>query len=214
MLAAQHIVFAGGGTAGHLFPGINVARALAAKYPQLKITFAGTGKPFERHAVSAAEFAYLKMPSHPFPTRARDALRFLTDNISGYYSASRFLRRQESALVVGLGGYASVPMCRAAARAGVPYLLLEQNVTPGRATRYLASRAAAVCTSFVETARHLRRDVNVQHTGNPIDQRMAEAPAVSESRSKRRRVRRLLVLGGSNGSQSLNEQAPRALYKS
>ena len=94
MLAAQHIVFAGGGTAGHLFPGINVAWHLAAKYPRLKITFAGTGKPFERHAVVEAGFAYLTMPAHPFPTRARDALRFVTDNISGYYSASRFLRQQ------------------------------------------------------------------------------------------------------------------------
>ena len=109
----RHIVLAGGGTAGHLHPGLNVAKALAERHPELKIIFAGTGKPTERHAVAEAGFAYLAMPSQPFPTRARDALRFVTDNITGYYAASWFLRHHDVAMVVGLGGYASVPMCRA-----------------------------------------------------------------------------------------------------
>ena len=70
--------------------------------------------------------------------------------------------------MVGLGGYASVPMARAAIRRDVPLVLLEQNAVPGRATRWLARRATLVCTAFDETAAGLRCRCPVRVTGNPI----------------------------------------------
>ena len=135
MKRSFHLVFAGGGTAGHLFPGLAVAEQLAAAIPRLRITFAGSGKEFERRHVAAAGFDYCPLPCRPLPRRAREAVSFVLENFVGYLAAKRFLKEEQVGAVVGLGGYASVPMGRAAVRRRIPLVLLEQNVLPGRATR-------------------------------------------------------------------------------
>ena len=97
----QHIVFAGGGTAGHLFPGLAVAHLLRRAHLAKPITFVGTGKTFERQHVAAAGHEYLVLPSRPFSRRVHEALLFLADNVSGYYAARRFLAAEGVTLVVG-----------------------------------------------------------------------------------------------------------------
>ncbi len=163
-----HIVFAGGGTGGHLFPGLAVADRLAAAVPKLRVTFCGGGKPFERERVARAGFEYFAMPTRPLPRGAREAVSFVIENLAGYLAAVRFLREERPAAVVGLGGYASVPMARAAAARGIPLVLLEQNAVPGKATRWLARRASLVCTAFEQTAERLRCECPVRVTGNPV----------------------------------------------
>ena len=221
------IVFAGGGTGGHLFPGLAVAQRLAATIPHLRITFCGVGKPFERRAVSHAGFDYMTLPARPLPNRAREAVAFVVENLASYLAASRFLRDEHVAAVVGLGGYASVPMARAASRGRVPLVLLEQNAVPGKATRWLARRAALVCTAFDETGDLLRCRCPVRATGNPV-----RSGFLTVARRERKELMegqdpsppsppspiphppsQLLVLGGSGGARSLNENVPRALYK-
>ena len=163
-----HIVFSGGGTGGHLFPGLAVAEQLSAMIPRVRITFCGGGKPFERQAATDAGFEYFALPSRPLPHAAREAVSFVVENLAGYLAARRFLREEHVSAVVGLGGYVSVPMARAASRRDVPLVLLEQNAVPGRATRWLARRATLICTTFAETAAGLRCRCPVRVTGNPI----------------------------------------------
>jgi len=131
------------------------------------------------------------------------------------------------AAVVGLGGYASVPMARAAARWHVPLVLLEQNAIPGKATRWLARRAALICTAFEQTGGLLRCRCPIRMVGNPI--RDGFCAKLRGRGSKLRKEReptqpnlpsiaplppsQLLVLGGSGGARALNENVPRALYK-
>ncbi len=210
----NHILFTGGGTAGHLFPGLAVADYLHRHAPQLRISFAGTGKSFEARYTEQAGFAYLRLPSRPFPRRAAEALRFVTENVAGYYAARRHLREQQVGLVVGLGGYASVPAARAAAAAGIPYLLLEQNAVPGRATRWLAPGASGVCSAFDGIRPYLKHGSRVRVTGNPLRRPFLERAFQPRNLPDRFAGRRtLLVMGGSGGAQTLNEQVPRALYK-
>jgi UDP-N-acetylglucosamine--N-acetylmuramyl-(pentapeptide) pyrophosphoryl-undecaprenol N-acetylglucosamine transferase len=210
----DHIVLAGGGTAGHLFPGLAVAEQLLRWAPGLRITFAGTGKPFETRQVRNSGFESFTLPCRPFPRKAREALRFVTDNFTGYYAARRFLRERNVSLVVGLGGYASVPMARAAAALRIPVVLLEQNAVPGRATRWLAPAAAMVCSAFEDVRPYLKAGCRVRVTGNPLRREFFEnrAPAriLPDGLGGKRK---LLVLGGSGGAQVLNEQVPLALYK-
>lgn len=222
-----NIVFAGGGTGGHLFPGLAVAEELAAKVPSMRITFAGSGKPFERHHVSAAGFEYYALPCRPLPRgsdrmRVREAFSFVVENVAGYLAAKRFLAEEQVDAVVGLGGYASVPMGRAAARRRIPLALLEQNIVLGKANRWLARSARLVCTSFDETESQFNVRCPVRMTGNPIRSSTPNArgrlptclrdqagwqPAPHSARPT------LLVLGGSGGARALNENVPRALYK-
>jgi UDP-N-acetylglucosamine--N-acetylmuramyl-(pentapeptide) pyrophosphoryl-undecaprenol N-acetylglucosamine transferase len=136
-----------------------------------------------------------------------DSLRFVADNARGWRQAARYLREHRVDAVVGLGGYASYPMARAAHSLDVPLILLEQNALPGRATRQLASRARLVCLALEEARRHLLAAGPVRVTGNPVRQ-VGPWPARASSDK-----RRLLVLGGSQGSESLNTAVPRALAR-
>ncbi len=209
----HHIILAGGGTAGHLFPGLAVAEALAASGLMLQLTVFGSGKPFEREHVATAGHDYVPLRCRPLPTHPGEAWRFLADNLSGYYTARRFLRQNDVSLIVGLGGYASAAATRAAASRRIPYILLEQNVVPGKATRWLASRATAICAGFVEARAHLRVAARVRVTGTPVRSEFARLGCPLAPGADRGLPPRLIVLGGSGGSRTLNENVPRAIYK-
>ena len=144
-----------------------VAERLAAEAPPIRITFAGTGREFERRRVAEAGFDYLPLPSRPWPKRLREAIPFLLDNWAGFRTAAQFLRQQGVQVVVGLGGYASVPTARAAIALRLPLVLLEQNAIPGRATRWLARSATLVCTAFHQAHPHLPAQCHFRTTGNP-----------------------------------------------
>ena len=107
------------------FPGLAVAQKLAADRPGVQITFAGTGKPLEAELVDAAGFDYLPLSSRPLPRKASEAFSFVVENMAGYFAAGRFLDDECVAGVVGLGGYASVPLGRASARRRLPLVLLD-----------------------------------------------------------------------------------------
>jgi UDP-N-acetylglucosamine--N-acetylmuramyl-(pentapeptide) pyrophosphoryl-undecaprenol N-acetylglucosamine transferase len=203
------IIFAGGGTGGHLFPGLAVAEKLAANRPGMQISFVGTGKPLERRHVLSAGFEYMALPSRPLPRRASDAIPFVFENVAGYFAAGRLLDEENIAGVVGLGGYASVPMGHAAARRRLPLILLEQNVVLGKANRWLSRFASLICTSFEPGEQHIPARCAVRWTGNPT----RSLTAADTESLPCDPPRRLVVLGGSGGARSLNENVPRALYK-
>ena len=147
MTRSTHIVFAGGGSTGYLHPGLAVASCLQQRLPHVRITFAGTGKAFERHSVRANGFNYVAMPSQPIPRNPFRAMRFITDNVAGYWASRWYLKEHHVSLVVGLGGYASAPSVRAATSRGIPTVMLEQNAVPSHVTRWLAQSADMICAA-------------------------------------------------------------------
>lgn len=219
MPAAPHVLFAGGGAVGHLAAGLAVAEHLHRQLPTAEITFAGSGKVRERHAVRSAGFQYVAVPSQPTPQNPLQAVRFVTDAVAGYCAARWMLREQQIALVVGLGGSVSATVVRAAVARGVPVVMLEQNAVPCRTTRWLSHAAAMVCAGFAEVRPHLHVQAPVTVTGNPVRSDFEELhrryrkldDSGSPLLAGATRPRRLVVLGGSSGGRSLNAAAPRAL---
>jgi len=205
---ATHIVFTGGGTLGHLFPGLATAEEISRRYPDARITFAGGGKPSELRHVTEAGFEYLALPCRPMPRGPLQALSFVAENLAGYLGAKRFIKENDVDAVVGLGGYASAPMARAAIAREIPLVLMEQNSVPGKTTRWLARYATLICAAMAKTRANLRCRCEVQVTGNPIRQVEAFSPHIAQETD-----RRLVIIGGSGGARSLNENVPRALYK-
>jgi len=208
-LSGPHIVFSGGGTGGHLFPGLAIAERLRDTVPGLRITFCGSGKRFERQHVFAAGFDYRGFPCRPRPSTLGEAWRFLKDHRRGMQMAFDYIQSERVSLVVGLGGYASLPMGRAAARRGVDLVLLEQNAVSGRTTRWLSSSANLVCLSIAQAKSQLRGSVAVKVTGNPVRRGFTDVPL----HVRTPRPQRLVVLGGSQGADDLNQYVPRALHK-
>lgn len=200
-------VFAGGGSGGHLFPAIAVARELLRRDPEARIVFVGGQRPVDAHILGHETFERRVIRAASSADLRRNPLRFAWRNWRGYREAVRWLRGVQPRVVVGCGGYASVPAALASSRLTIPLVLLEQNVVPGRATSCLARRAAAVCTSFEETTSLLPAGSRVVVTGNPVRAEIAAlahrgfpftASRAGEGASL------LLVLGGSQGAGSVN----------
>jgi UDP-N-acetylglucosamine--N-acetylmuramyl-(pentapeptide) pyrophosphoryl-undecaprenol N-acetylglucosamine transferase len=204
MNTTTHIVFSGGVTGGHLFPGLAVAEQILRQALDTKITFCGPGGTLDRTEVARAGYEYFELPCPRAPQRFWRFPRFAQRMLQGQWAADAFLRRNDVSAVVGLGGFGSAPMALAAARRSVPLVLLEQNTVLGRANRRLSRKAQALCLAFEDTE-HVPAGVNrITHvTGNPIR-------STFEAR-QRARNRVLLVLGGSGGARALNEAMPRAI---
>lgn len=219
MASPLHIVFAGGGSAGRLYPGLAVATHVRERLPGVEITFVGGGKAFERHPVRAAGFNYVTLPSQPVPRNPFLAMRFITDNVAGYWASRWYLKEHQASLVVGLGGYASAATVRAAHSREIATVLLEQNAVPSPVTRWLARSADVVCAGYDETRAHFAPDAPIVVTGNParhtFERMFHEQGAGSGEQvvSAGPRPSRLVVIGGADGAKSINEYMPRALQR-
>ena len=206
-----HIVFAGSCTRGRLHPGLAVAAHLAERVPDAVLTFVGGTRSADRHVIRAAGFRHAKLPSQPAPQSALHAVRFVTDNVAGYWAARWFFKEKKVSAVVGLGGAASAPAVRAAISRGIPVVLLEQNLVPGRVTRWLARSARAVCAGFEETRNYFPSAVRLSVTGNPTRASFEQLYCRINKHEQRGPGKRLVILGGSGRCGSINQHMPRAL---
>lgn len=199
--------FAGGGTGGHLFPGLAVAGAIRARDPQSRIVFVGSERSIEHDLVARHGFEHLGLSSEPLTRLKRNPLAFFWRNWRAYRSAIRLLKREVPVAVIGLGGFASAPLILAAHRLKIPGILLEQNSIPGRSTRWLSRWANAVCLSYAESASYFHARVIKHLTGNPVRAEIVQLRknATHARPESKPRPPSLLVLGGSQGAQPLNE---------
>ncbi|RME77013.1 MAG: UDP-N-acetylglucosamine--N-acetylmuramyl-(pentapeptide) pyrophosphoryl-undecaprenol N-acetylglucosamine transferase [Planctomycetota bacterium] len=209
------VVLAGGGTAGHLFPGLAVLDALADRHPgPVEAWLFGTGRTAERRGMAGTRVRQERLPAPRPPRRPTGWPRFALQLLRALAHTRSRLRAIEPDLVIGLGSYAAVAPGLAAHRLGIPLLLLEQNAVPGRAVRLLAPRAERVFVPWEETAHALGATARCEIAGNPV------RPAV-RTRPPRAVARRrlglspaapvLLVAGGSQGAHALNRAVAEAL---
>jgi UDP-N-acetylglucosamine--N-acetylmuramyl-(pentapeptide) pyrophosphoryl-undecaprenol N-acetylglucosamine transferase len=195
--SGRHVVVAGGGTGGHLFPGIALAETLAAR--GVRVTFVGTAAGIEVRAVPAAGFPLRLIPGAQVRGGGIGrAVRGIGATALGVLRARALLRELGPDLVVGVGGYASVATVVAARLGGTPIVLLEQNTVPGVASRTLGRLAGRVCVGFEEAARFFPAGRAV-HTGNPVRAAVLRAAPTGHATPG------LLVFGGSQGARRLND---------
>jgi UDP-N-acetylglucosamine--N-acetylmuramyl-(pentapeptide) pyrophosphoryl-undecaprenol N-acetylglucosamine transferase len=210
---ALRVVIAGGGTGGHLYPGIAVARELLARQPDAQISFAGTAKGIEARVVPREGFALDLIRSgglkgKSIADRARGAWLLPL----GLADSWRIVSRRAPGLVIGVGGYSSGPVVLVAALRGVPAMLLEQNAVPGLTNRLLARVVQAAAVTFDSTQAFFGSKAFV--SGNPVRPEFFSAgPNQEPARDVQATVTRVLVFGGSQGAHALNvamvEAAPQ-----
>jgi UDP-N-acetylglucosamine--N-acetylmuramyl-(pentapeptide) pyrophosphoryl-undecaprenol N-acetylglucosamine transferase len=195
------VVIAGGGTGGHLYPGIAVARELLARRPDAVITFAGTARGIESRVIPREGFELdtLRSTGLKGTSLAARIRGLLLIPLSGA-DAWSILSRRSPALVIGVGGYSSGPVVLTAALRRIPTLLLEQNAIPGLTNRLLARAVTAAAVTFESTAAYFGRRAIV--AGNPV-----RAEFLSENLAPGVRTAgpwRLLIFGGSQGAHAIN----------
>lgn len=209
------VVIAGGGTGGHLFPGIAVAQEFMARNPQNRILFVGTGKPFELSVISEAGFAHKRITAEGIKRRGllNQAVAILKIP-KGIIESAKILKRFGPNIVVGVGSYAAGPLAMAAYLLKIKIVLHEQNLLPGITNRILSRLANRVYVSFNDTAKVLNSR-KTHFTGNPVRkeilQSIVEQKDIRKADSKKRKPFTVLVIGGSQGAHSINMAFMEAL---
>jgi UDP-N-acetylglucosamine--N-acetylmuramyl-(pentapeptide) pyrophosphoryl-undecaprenol N-acetylglucosamine transferase len=201
----QTVLFAGGGSGGHLSPGLAVAEALQKIQPATRTLFACSRRDIDHTMLAEAGVRHVAIPASPLALRPAGAVRYMRDYRLGRSSASRLLAAEQVDRVLALGGFVSAPVAGAAARLGIPVILLNLDAVPGKANRWIARRCSAVW-SAVETPS--RRGFDNRIVGMPIRQ-CATAPA--DAADCRRELGldpqrpTLLVTGASQGAGTIND---------
>ncbi|NIT35953.1 MAG: undecaprenyldiphospho-muramoylpentapeptide beta-N-acetylglucosaminyltransferase [candidate division Zixibacteria bacterium] len=208
------IVIAGGGTGGHLFPGLATAEALTALVPEASITFVGTGRPVEERALAGKAYGYLILPA-PRLERNLHPLNLLMPVRFAWAvaRAARLLRKLRAALVIGTGGYGSAPVIVASRLRRTPTIILEQNIIPGLTNRALSRLATLACLAFEPSRDWLAAGVKAVVTGNPV-RPVRDAGDVAGARARLgldAETFTAFVFGGSLGARRLVKAAREAL---
>lgn len=206
------VLFAGGGTAGHVFPALATARALCDLDPELEPVFIGVEDRLEAKLVPAAGFRLHTISTPSIPRRLSPGLLKVPGALRRSIARSMALaREEEAAAVVTFGGYVSFPVARAAWKLALPLVVHEQNAVPGLANRIAARWADRIAVSVPGSALRFRRSERCAVTGNPVREEIADL-----DRDARRAQARegfglrpdrptLLVFGGSQGARSINQ---------
>lgn len=208
----KRVLFAGGGTGGHLYPGLTLAERLRTE--GLEIHFFGALGGVEADIVPRFGFPLHLVKAGKLSRKPLEALRGLLETAVGFAQCLGWLLHHRPNLIVGTGGFASAPVALAGTVLGVRLLVLEQNAVPGKVTRLLARFARHVCVQFPESARWLPGGKTLV-TGNPI---RADILACSRADGRKRlgldpEKPCLLVTGGSQGAVSLNRAVLHSLER-
>ena len=205
------ILLAGGGTAGHVFPALAVARELSARADDVEVVFVGVADRLEARLVPASGFELHTIDAVAIPRRPSPRLLKVPGALRAGVRACRALINERRAVAaVTFGGYVSFPLDRAAFREQLPLVIHEQNSVPGLTNRVAARWADRVAVTFPGSAPRFRYQERCVVTGNPVrpdvleldrDARRAEAVAAFGLDPERRTV---LVFGGSQGARSIN----------
>ncbi len=199
-------VIGGGGTGGHLYPGMVVAEDLRALLPGLDICVFGTRREMDAKLTSAKGYELVPQNVLPMTNKPWKWPAFLKAWVSSVSSAKRRFAARRPAAVLGLGGYAAGPPIVAAAKLGIPTAIFNPDAVPGRANRRLASRVDRVFVQWEQTAACFPEKCDVLCTGCPIRPDFAVATRNRGCRALKLDPDRptLLITGASQGAHSIN----------
>lgn len=218
------LIIAGGGTGGHLFPGIAVAEEFLARNPANEVLFVGTERGIEARAVPAAGYRLEQISAAGIRgKRGFSQITGVAKMLYGYAQSRKILKTFRPDLVLGVGGYASLPMVLAAGGMRIPRFIHEQNAIPGQTNRLLARFADQIFITLEESARYFPKD-KILLTGNPLRRQILDmigsefkgqvpsknpdSPPAPVDPSPRFN---LLVFGGSQGAHAINMAMVEAL---
>ncbi len=210
------VIISGGGTGGHIYPGIAIANQLKELSPEIEIIFVGVKNRIETKIVPKEGYLLKTVFIKAFPRKLGiKTISFFFSLLISLFQSLILLFRFKPHAVVGTGGYVSYPVVYAAHRLGIPTLIQEQNSFPGIATKMLASKVDEIHLAFEDAIKYLKKikPEKFKITGNPI--RLSSIPTDRLSVLKKFNLdenrRTLLLFGGSQGAAPLNQALLEAL---
>jgi UDP-N-acetylglucosamine--N-acetylmuramyl-(pentapeptide) pyrophosphoryl-undecaprenol N-acetylglucosamine transferase len=216
-LPDPHIIISGGGTGGHIFPALAIARALKRKLPEAQILFIGAKGKMEMEKVPAAGFPIKGLWISGLKRELTAGnLMFPFKVIQSTIKSTFIIRRFKADVAVGVGGFASGPALRAAGLLGIPTLLQEQNSFPGITNKLLGKKASKICVAF-EGMEKFFPAKKIVITGNPVRKEIIETEGKKGEAASffglNESKKTVLVIGGSQGAYSINVCIEKMLPK-
>jgi UDP-N-acetylglucosamine--N-acetylmuramyl-(pentapeptide) pyrophosphoryl-undecaprenol N-acetylglucosamine transferase len=208
MTKIKKIIISGGGTGGHIFPALAIANALKKIEPDIKILFVGAIGRMEMEKIPKAGYEIIGLPVMGLPRKPSIMMfKFFTGLFKSLKLAKNILNDFQPDVVVGVGGYASGPMLRMAAKRKIPCLIQEQNSYPGITNKLLAKKVEAICVAYNNMEKFFPKDKIIK-TGNPVREDLLNTPEKSEEAYKYFNLKSdkpvILSVGGSLGARTIN----------
>lgn len=201
----MNLIIAGGGTGGHLYPGIAVARDLLKQSPESKVLFIGSVKELDAKLIEDEGFVFAPVSQKPFPSKLFPfkGIQFIWSCFQSLFQALPLVRCFKPDAVLGMGGFSSVPTILAARLLGVSAILFEPNLYPGKANRFLAPFAKKIAVGFKFDKPFFSANKMVC-VGIPVRESIL---ALSQSRQpySGEGAFNLLIMGGSRGARGINQ---------
>ncbi len=219
MSTSPTIFLAGGGTGGHLYPGLALAQSLQSRLPDAKLIFLCTNREIDRVILEPSGFEFIVQPIVPPRTTIGGLLRFWKSWRETKDLLRKTLRERWPTAVVGLGGYAAGAAVKMAAHRGIATAILNPDVVPGKANQFLMRYAKAVCCQFEQTAQYVPAEhrAKLHVTGCPIRAEILQRPSrdLADARLELRpNLKTLLITGASLGAKTVNEAVLTVLRES
>lgn len=212
----KRVIISGGGTGGHIFPALAIAKEIKARYTNCEILFVGAEGKMEMEKVPAAGFKIKGLPIVGFQRKLTPKNLLLPFKLLKSLSmAKKIIKDFNPEVVIGVGGYASGPTLKMAQRLGIPTVIQEQNSYPGKTNRLLAKNVKVVCTAY-EGLESVFGKGKVVLTGNPVRKELQEISiskeeAFSNFKGLNPEKKTILVIGGSLGARTLNQSVLNSL---
>lgn len=198
----MRLIVTGGGTGGHVFPALELARV--ARENRAEVAYFGSNRGQEVLASRKADLTFVGFPSSPlYSLRTARGWKGLIGFMRSRMGSLRAIKRFKPDVVFATGGYSSAPVVASAQSVGVPVVIHESNSVPGRSNKLFASRAKVVATTFFATERTLA-DCRIVRTGLPLRRELRQLAAGPRGREL---LPLIFVTGGSQGAQAINEAA-------
>ena len=209
MTKKHRFIVSGGGTGGHIFPAVSIANELKRRYPDSDILFVGALGRMEMERVPAAGYKIEGLPVSGFDRKNMIRnFRVLLNLAVSMVKARRIVKRFKPEIAIGVGGYASGPLLKAAAALGVPTLIQEQNSYAGVTNKLLAQKASRICVAYDNMEKFFPADKIVK-TGNPVRQDLFNVDPKSGDAyaffGLNPNLKTLLIVGGSLGARTINQ---------
>ena len=201
------VVFAGGGTGGHIYPALAIAKELEKKRPDMELLFIGGEKGIESKIVKEAGYAFKTIPVIGLPRKLSPVIvSFVWKLAVSVFLSRRILRSFMPAVVIATGGYVSGPPIIAARSLGLPIVIQEQNSYPGLTNRKLGRYADILFLGFKGASRYFGTKTETMVTGNPIRRSIVSGERSESSRAfgLDPALKTMLVFGGSQGAAAIN----------
>ncbi len=211
----KRIIVSGGGTGGHIFPALSIANALKRLMPDVEILFVGAEGKMEMEKVPEAGYQIVGLPVRGLQRKLTfENVKVLINLWKSLRKAKRILKDFKPDVVVGVGGYASGPIGRVAAKAGVPLILQEQNSYAGVTNKLLSKYACKICVAYDGMERFFAKN-KIVFTGNPVRKDLLQIQNKREEGMQFYGLdsmkKTILVTGGSLGAGTLNKAVKKHL---